>query len=319
MTKHKIIFDTDPGVDDTMAILFAHACPEIDLLGMTTVFGNGTIENVTRNALFVKQKFGLTADVAKGAGQPLVRELHPPPTFIHGQNALGDIDIPDKDYGQPDPRPAHDYIIDTLKAHPQEITIVGVASLTNLALALQKEPSIIKLAKEVVLMGGAFGYNGHAGNVTPFAEANIICDPHAADMVLTSNWQVTMVGLDVTHQSVMSDDYMEVLRQNSKEYGQFVYDISRLYSDFYKRERNALGFCVHDFSALAYLIAPELFTIQEGPIRVVKEGVAVGHTMLKKDQRRYAIDEWSDQPSQKICTQVDNEKLLELYMHTLCQ
>ncbi len=104
--------------------------------------------------------------------------------------------------------------------------------MTNLALALQKAPEIAELVKEVVIMGGAFGYNGHTGNVTPFAEANIIGDPHAADIVLTTNWPVTVVGLDVTHQTIMDHQYLEILRDQSEKYGQFIYDISRFYSVF---------------------------------------------------------------------------------------
>nr|WP_279169507.1 nucleoside hydrolase [Providencia huaxiensis] len=315
--KKTIIFDTDPGIDDTMAILFAHASKKIDLIGITTVFGNATIENATRNALFIKSKFGLSADIAIGADTPLVIEAGEPTTFVHGDNGLGDIDIPNKDWGKVDPRSAHDYIIDKVMANPGLITLVAVGRLTNLALALQKEPAIAENVKEVIVMGGAFGHHGNTGNVTPFAEANIIGDPHAADIVLTANWPVTMVGLDVTQQVIMTNDYINNLRLQSKKYGDFIYDITRFYADFHHKEAGLDGFYVHDSSAIAYAIHPEIFTTKKGPIRVVTEGPAIGHTMFKEDNRIYPVDDWSNQPKQHICVNVKDDLFLDLYMKTL--
>lgn len=313
----KVIFDTDPGIDDTMAMLLAHASDKIDLIGITTIFGNATIENATRNALYVKKKFGLTAAVSMGTDTPLVREAGEPTTFVHGDNGIGNVQIPEGDLGEKDNRAAHDFIIDQLKAYPNEITLIGVGRLTNLALALQKEPSIAKFAKEVIVMGGAFGYNGHSGNVTPFAEANVLGDPHAADIVFTADWPVTVVGLDVTHQVKMDQAYMEKLRNSSKKYGQFIYDITRFYVDFHKNECQLDYFPVHDSSAITYAIAPELFKVKKGPLRVVTEGVAIGHTMLKTSGSAFPIDNWSDKPVQTVCVDVDADKFLELYMDTM--
>ncbi|MDW5498461.1 nucleoside hydrolase [Pseudomonas lundensis] len=317
--KRKVIFDTDPGIDDTMAMLWAHASSQIELVGITTVFGNATIENATRNALYIKQRFGLTADVAVGADTPLVVAAGEPTTFVHGDNGLGDIEIPAGDYQGIDKRAAHDYIIDSLKAHPGEITLIAVGRLTNLALAVEKDPSIASLVKEVIIMGGAFGYNGHTGNVTPFAEANIIGDPHAADRVMTTDWPVTVVGLDVTHQTVMTSDYIDRLRMNSASYGEFIYQITRFYADFHKKVAGMDGFYVHDSSAIAYAIAPELFKVKEGAVRVITEGPAMGHTLLKEGDKRYPIDEWSGKPKQRVCVEVDDKGLLELYMATMTQ
>lgn len=315
--RKKVIFDTDPGIDDTMAMLFAHASNKIELIGITTVFGNATIENATRNALFIKQKFGLTATIAMGANTPLQIEAGEPTTFVHGNNGLGDIPIPEDITGEIDKRVAHDYIIDTVKAFPGEITLIAVGRLTNLALALKKAPEIAHLVKEVIVMGGAFGHNGHTGNVTPFAEANIIGDPHAADWVLTADWPVTVVGLDVTQQTIMSPEYIEELRQDSAEYGDFIFDITRFYAAFHHNSLAMDGFYVHDSSAIAYAIAPEFFTIKTGQIRVVTEGVAIGHTILKEDKKHYPIDAWSDKPVQKVCAGVEAKCVLELYRNTL--
>ncbi|MFB2903455.1 nucleoside hydrolase [Aeromonas jandaei] len=313
----KVIFDTDPGIDDTMAMVLAHASENIDLIGITTVFGNATIENATRNALFVKHLFGLGADVSVGSDSPLVVEAGQPTTFVHGDNGLGNITIPDEYYGEVSELPANDFIIDRVKKYPGEITLIAVGRLTNLALALNKAPEIAGLVKEVIIMGGAFGYNGHTGNVTPFAEANILGDPHAADQVLAASWPVTIVGLDVTQQTIMTNTYMDVLLHRSARYGKFIHDITRFYTDFHRNEFGLNGFYVHDSSAVAYAIAPELFSTIKGQVRVVTEGPAIGHTMLKQDGRRYPMDKWSDNPVQQVCVNVDSERLLELYASVL--
>jgi purine nucleosidase len=126
LMKKKIIFDTDPGIDDAMAILFAQASGKIDLLGITTVFGNATIANATRNALYLKQRFDIPTIVCEGASVPLVVPAGEPTTFVHGQNGLGDIDLPDNLTKKPDPRTAWDFIIETVRNNPNEVTLVAV-------------------------------------------------------------------------------------------------------------------------------------------------------------------------------------------------
>lgn len=316
--KKKVIFDTDPGIDDAMAILFAHTSGKIDLLGITTVFGNATIENATRNALYLKQRFAIPATICEGASTPLVVPAGEPTTFVHGQNGLGDIELPDSLLIKADTRSACDFIIETVRNNPNEVTLVAVGRLTNLALAIQKAPDIVALVKEVVVMGGAFGHNGHTGNVSPYAEANIIGDPHAADLVFIQQWPVTVVGLDVTQQSIMSNAYVQKLREQSDIYGDFIYQISRFYSDFHKQSVGLDGFYVHDSSAVAYVLAPELFNVQQGPIRVVCEGPAIGMSLCKTDKKAFPVDGWQDKPRQQVCIDVDSQGLLDLYFNTLC-
>jgi inosine-uridine nucleoside N-ribohydrolase len=316
--KKKVIFDTDPGIDDAMAILFAHASGKIDLLGITTVFGNATIENATRNALYLKQRFAIPATICEGASTPIVVPAGEPTTFVHGQNGLGDIDLPDSLPIKADTRSACDFIIETVRNNPNEVTLVAVGRLTNLALAIQKAPDIVALVKEVVVMGGAFGHNGHTGNVSPYAEANIIGDPHAADLVFIQQWPVTVVGLDVTQQSIMSNAYVQKLKEQSDIYGDFIYQISRFYSDFHKQSVGLDGFYVHDSSAVAYVLAPELFKVQQGPIRVVCEGPAIGMSLCKIDKKAFPVDGWQDKPRQQVCIDVDSQGLLDLYFNTLC-
>lgn len=314
----KVILDTDPGIDDAMAILLAHSSPQIQLIGLTTTFGNASIDNTTRNALYLKEAFNLNVDIAKGVDTPLKISAGEPASIVHGQNGLGDIQLPQSISESIECQVAHHYIIETIKANPNEITLIAIGRLTNLALALRHAPEIAGLVKEVIIMGGAFGHHGHTGNLTPFAEANIYGDPHAADEVFQATWPVTVVGLDVTQQSFMSQSYLTELKERSQQYGNFIYDISRYYASFYKDDLGLDGFYVHDSSAVIYAMAPELFTTQAGQIRVVTEGVAMGHTLFKADKRHYPIDGWSNNPKHQICTNVDGEALIALYMNTVC-
>lgn len=313
----KVIFDTDPGIDDTMALLFAHTSPNIELLGITTTFGNATIENATRNALYLKERFGLTASVCQGHPRPLVIEPDQPATFVHGENGLGDIDIPKQINAEADLRSAAQFIVDTVNENPGEVSIVAVGRMTNLALALQIAPDIASKVKEIVIMGGAFGHNGHTGNVTPFAEANIIGDPHAADIVVSADWPITMVGLDVTQQVIMTTEYLETLKTQAPNVGGLIWDISRFYQDFHKKGGLEDGFYVHDSSAFMYLMHPELFNTVSGAIRVITEGPAIGHTMQKTTTRDYPIDNWANNKAQNVCYQVNAESFLQIYADTI--
>ncbi|HWZ47487.1 MAG TPA: nucleoside hydrolase, partial [Herbaspirillum sp.] len=160
-------------------------------------------------------------------------------------------------------------------------------------------------------MGGAFGKHGHTGNVTPLAEANIIGDPLAAEEVLAAAWPVTMVGLDVTQKTIMRTAYLQDLVTQAGAIGQFIWDISRLYADFHQTLGLPDGFYVHDSSAVAYAIDPTLFSIEEGPVRVVTEGFAIGHTIQSKPGA------WGERRSQRICNDVDSARLLDLYRRVI--
>jgi inosine-uridine nucleoside N-ribohydrolase len=234
ITRHKIIFDTDPGVDDAMALLFALRSPEIEVVGVSTVFGNSRVEVTTRNALNLLDFAGRPdIPVAKGAGHPLVAAPISTAEYVHGDDAMGNIGWTkvNNPAQHPIDKSAAQFIVDTVMAAPGEITIVAVGPMTNLALALKLEPKIAQATREVVIMGG----NVVApGNVSPFAEANIHSDPHAAAHMLGAGWHVTMAGLDVTQATQMDDAYFQGLAQSGDPFGVFVSRIVPFYQAFHR-------------------------------------------------------------------------------------
>jgi purine nucleosidase len=312
---HKVIFDTDPGVDDAMALLFLHHHPEIDLLGVTTVFGNARIEVTTRNALFLKREWKIDAPVARGAGETFIphRVSHEPPTHIHGADGLGNIGVPETVDIAPDPRPAAQFIIDMVRANPGEVTIVAVGRMTNLANAIKQDPGIVQLVKEIVVMGGAFDV---PGNVTPAAEANIHGDPEAADVVFTAPWPVVLIGLDVTMQTVMTRTQLKDIADAAGARGKLLFDLSQFYIDFYEGLVDD-GMVIHDSCACAYVVAPELFSTRSGSVRVVCGGIADGKTIQKPDGRGFGRSEWDNLPSQKVAVGIEAKAVLKLIHDTI--
>ncbi len=312
---HKVIFDTDPGIDDAMALLFLHRHPDIDLVGVTTVFGNAPLDITTRNALFLKQQWGMMAPVARGAGvtfDPSRPEGHWP-TFIHGEDGLGNIGVPDTIDLPLDPRPAHHFIIDTVKANPGEVTLIAVGRMTNLALALREDPDFATLVKQVIIMGGAFDING---NVSPAAEANIHGDPEAADVVFTAPWRVIVVGLDVTTRTVMTSAFVDEMAKEGGAPVQLLSDLSQFYIEFYN-QRTGDGMVVHDSCACVYLTNPELFETRSGAIRVVCGGIADGQTIQKQDGVGFPPGKWDGHPSQLVCTNIQPDRVLSVIRSTI--
>jgi purine nucleosidase len=317
MPKLKVIYDTDPGVDDAMALLLLARHPDVELIGITSGFGNASIDTTTRNALFLKQRFGITAPVARGAAGPIDGEASEPPTFVHGDNGLGNIPLPAIS-ATIDPRPAAQMIIELVREHPGEVTIIAVGRMTNLAEAIATDPDIVPLVKAVIVMGGAFGRNGHFGNVTPVAEANIIGDPAAADVVFGADWPVSIAPLDVTTETVMTDAYLQALAQDAGEDGKFLWQVSRFYAGFYTSTGQTRdGFFVHDSSAVAYALHPEFYTVERGAVRVATDGVARGQTILRPEGYFDHAADWNGRPSVNVCVGVDSAAFLDFYRQTL--
>lgn len=306
--KTKIIIDTDPGIDDAMAILFAHLAPEIELVGLTTVFGNVPVELATRNACQLSDLMGGSIPVARGHGHPLSRTNDRYPDFVHGKNGFGEANL-EPPLTKPIEQDAVDFIIEQINRYPGEITLVPIGPLTNIAKVLEKAPDIISKVKKVVLMGGAVTVNG---NVNPAAEANMLSDPLAADKVFTASWPVIMVGLDVTHLIIMDEPYLDRVHQRDKPIGGFLRRIIQFYLDFH-RSTGVDGLFTHDPTTIGYLLKPELFTLHSGEVRVCTEGIATGQTIMNHNQKLYRETAWDGIPKSRACVEVDISGFLELY------
>ena len=318
MEVSKIIIDTDPGIDDAQAIAFAIAHPDVELLGLTTVFGNATVDVTTKNALILLELFGVPElPVASGATHPLVQKRLPAPDFVHGEDGLGNLELRPATTS-PAQQSAAEFISRTLNEHPGEVTLVTIGPLTNIALALQMDPELASKAKELIVMGGTVQA---PGNVTPLAEANLICDPHAADLVLAENWPASIVGLDVTLDTHLYDSDLEKIRDQTGKAGRFLWDSSRYYVDFYAQELAQPDgdryTPMHDASALVYLVQRELFRAVAGPERVVPDGLAVGQLALDRIGGSYAFDYWQNRPDVNVALEVDSRSVCKTFVATL--
>jgi inosine-uridine nucleoside N-ribohydrolase len=251
-----VILDCDPGHDDAVALLLALASPELELLGVTTVSGNQTLERTTANAIRVLDHAGRThIPVAAGAPRPLVRERQVAAN-VHGETGLDGPDLPPPSR-EPESDHAIDWIAAAIAASAGPVTLVPTGPLTNVALLLARHPELATKLERIVLMGGAIGL----GNVTPAAEFNIWVDPEAAQRVFTSGVDLTMVGLDVTHQALLKPAHAERLARAGRA-GKLVADLFAFYSQFHRRRYGWEGAPVHDAVAMAHVIDDTLLRIE---------------------------------------------------------
>ena len=267
----KIILDCDPGHDDAVAILLAAGNSNIELLGVTTVGGNHTLEKVTRNAAQVLTVAKLTdVPLYAGATRPILREVETA-EGIHGDTGMEihGFELPEPALSVQETHGVQ-FIIDTIMNEPAgTVTLVPTGPLTNIALAARLEPRIVERVKEVVLMGGAYG----TGNWTPSAEFNIIVDPEAAHIVFNEQWPVVMVGLDLTHQALATKEVEEQFAALGTNVGDFVVG---LFGAFRKNYQDAQGFDdppVHDPCCVAYLIDPTVVETVKVPVDVETHGL----------------------------------------------
>ena len=297
----KIVIDTDPGIDDAMAIHFAFAHPGIRVLGLTTVFGNVNIERATRNARWLAEHAAYDCDVAEGAGVPLATEPQTPPDFVHGKEGFGALPpfAPRKALSS---LAAHEYLCRVSNDHPGEITLLAVGPLTNLALALRQDPELPQRVARVIVMGGALNV---PGNVSEYAEANIIGDPEAADAVFTAGWPITMVGLDVTTQIRCTPSDLALIADEAPGIGGFLRDATDYYFDFHQRTYGERYCYMHDPATVAAAVQPDLFKYERTPIRVACTGENVGQTMRA-----------SSGPPVDVCIGVDTEAVKQLFIET---
>ena len=318
---HRVSYDTDPGVDDAMALYYALAHPDIDLLGVTTTFGNVTVEQAARNALYLLAIAGRgQIPVTQGVAAPLVKASEAPPDHIHGADGLGNLPQRVATHNRLDARNAAQFIVDMARQHPGEITVVAVGPLGNLALALALEPELPRLLRKVVVMGGAVL---EPGNVSPVAEANIWNDPHAADLVFTAGFDLTMVGLDVTHQVILPVHLFAQIAQHQKHLAtdtlhHAVAFYAHFYSGLYPHVAEIYGCFGHDVLAFVALTNPELFSTETGRVRVAVDGLAQGQTMLRRKDIAYPQSGWGPElPDTQVCMDVQAQACKDLIERTL--
>lgn len=263
-----IILDTDPGIDDALALFLALASHEIRLEAITTVSGNVSVDLTTRNALALLELAGRTdIPVARGCSRPLVREAVYA-DHVHGSNGLGGVVLPTPTV-EPVKQHAVGLMIEKVLQAPGEITLVAIGPLTNIALALRLEPRIAQSVREVVVMGGALRV---PGNVRPSVEFNMFCDPHAAHIVFHAGWPIRLVTLDVTTLTLLRREQVQALARRENSITRFLAQASAYYLDGFGAAHGITAFQMHDPLCLAAAFQPELLSWQPAYVDVELTG-----------------------------------------------
>ena len=306
-----IIIDTDPGQDDAIALLLALASPELEVLGVTAVAGNVPLSLTESNARKVCELAGRPdINVFAGCSRPMVRALVTAEE-VHGKTGLDGPDLPVPTMPL-QPRHAVDWIVDTLMAAGDgSITLCPVGPLTNIAMAMVKEPRILPKIDEIVLMGGAYF---ESGNTTPHAEFNIYVDPHAAHVVFTSGVKLTMHPLDVTHKALMSSAWIETLRALDTPVGTAAAEMLTFYERYDMDKYGEAGGPLHDPCVIAYLLKPELFGGKRCNVRI--------ETMSETTMGATVVDWWGVtglEPNCLVINQIDSDGFYALILERLAR
>ena len=282
MTEHSIIIDCDPGQDDAIAILLALASPEeIETIAITAVAGNVPLALTSLNARKLVELARRTeVPVHAGCARPILRKLITAEE-VHGRSGLNGAELPEPRL-ELAPGHAVDVIIETVRQRPQgAVTLCPLGPLTNVALAMVKEPTVMGRLKQIVLMGGAI----ELGNTTPAAEFNIHVDPHAARIVFESGVPITMFGLDVTHKALVTEPRLQRFRALGGRIGETCHGLLEFYSR-YDKERYAIpGAPLHDPCTIAWLLRPDLFQGKACRVEIETEGLCAGRTIVDWWQR----------------------------------
>jgi inosine-uridine nucleoside N-ribohydrolase len=298
----KILLDCDPGHDDAIALLLALASPELELLGVTTVAGNQTLDKTTANAIRVLEFVGRgDAPVAAGADRPLVRPQYVA-SYVHGETGLDGPDLPAAQ-AEPLDRHAVDFLADKIREHDGGVTLVPTGPLTNVALLLALHPDA--RPERIVLMGGAIA----EGNVTPAAEFNIWADPEAAARVFAGGLDVTMVGLDVTHKALFTSAHVGRL---AGRVGRMVAELLEFYGHFHKEVYGFDGSPIHDAVAVAHVIRDDLVKTEHLNTEIdVESELCRGRTV---------VDVWrrsGREPNSHVAVDIDADGFLDLLIERL--
>ncbi len=273
----RILLDCDPGLDDALALLLAHGDPALELVGVTTVGGNVGLRHTTKNALELREYLGFDdVPISAGADKPLVRETKDA-AHVHGESGLGSLVLPPAKLTVTGTHAA-DFIVEAVRAAPGSIDLVATGPLTNIALALEKDPGIARLVKSFVIMGGSFT----RGNATPAAEFNIYADPEAAKVAFDADWQVVMVGLDLTLQAQATARVIERMNALGRLGTELVVPLATFWVD--RNDPDWDGQAVHDVCAVAYVARPDLFASCPARVEVETTGTfTAGMTVVDFD------------------------------------
>jgi inosine-uridine nucleoside N-ribohydrolase len=295
-----VLIDCDPGHDDAIAILLALASPELELVGITTVAGNQTLQKTTANAIRVLEFVGrVEVPVAAGANRPLLREQFVA-SYVHGETGLDGPDL-----APPQKAPEDEHAVDFLGRHADGVTLVPIGPLTNVALMLARYPEV--RPKRIVLMGGAVGL----GNITPAAEFNIWADPEAAARVFESGIEVTMIGLDVTHEALLMEEDAEQLRASGRA-GRMVAELYDFFHEYHVRTYGFRGSPIHDAVALAYTFRPDLVKTEHRHVAVDCESELC--------RGRTVVDLWhrtENEPNAHVGVDIDGRAFIELLLERI--
>ena len=325
MTSTRVIIDTDPGIDDALALILAFASPEVSVEAITTVAGNVTVEQAARNACAILDVIDPhpRPPVAVGAGHPLKKALRTAHDY-HGEDGLGGIFRFRTTEGTPRypeprqlaaPKNAPALIAELIDSAPGEIVLICIGPLTNVAMAILAAPERMAKVKEIVIMGGAIAV---PGNVTPGAEFNMHADPHAAEVAFTSGLPISLVPLDVTQQVILTQEQIEaVVRPIGSRVTQFICDSSERLFEYIRERRGCAAIPLHDPLAVGVVIDQSL--VRREPLHVEVEtadGPAQGVTIA--DRRRIRA-EWKQPPNLQVCMGVDADRFVGLVLERVCR
>ena len=278
----KVILDTDPGIDDALAILLLAASSEVSLEAITVTHGNTSVDKCARNALQLIELAGITSvPVARGASEPIVKTLSVAEE-THGDGGLGYALLPEPTLSLSQDN-AIDTIINLVRRFPNEITLLCIGPMTNIALAILKDPSIVPLVKRVVSMAGAFHF---PGNATPDSEYNVFCDPESYDIVLRAGFDLTIVPLDVTYQCIFTKEHVARLKKIKPAIREFIEDSTRFYMEFHDEYQAIDGCAINDPLAAAILIDPDLVKVRDYYVTVELKGE---HTKAKTSADHFGV------------------------------
>lgn len=302
MNKYPVWFDCDTGVDDAIALMALHTLEEIDLIGISAVCGNALLDDTFPNTHRVCGLIGASYPIYRGADKPLYGEPHVSTAF-HGQNGLGDVELPIPVSAVMHDAPAWDALHAAALQHPGELRLIATGPLTNIAIALTKYPDLPSLLHTILIMGGS----ASVGNVTPAAEFNIYIDPHAAQVVFKSGVPIVMCGLDVTLKAVLTPDDWDELAATGSKAGVF----TKACLQPAWQMLQVMGFAgvpMHDACPVLYLVHPELFSAEEAGVYVETQGTI---TQGKTVTDLYS-DKQFEKKNAKVVLDVDRDRFIEI-------